>query len=213
MQRLVSLVAVAALVVATSRSARAAEPPAPPLAITVDAVQVVVTGVTPKQRAALFVVAQLVEGFGITTSRRTEVLEDTDGDGTVSFKPSGGVPVRSVWFAIDLAKGTSVEGQSAEFLAGERALPAGAPSAEHSSLPFVVGEVLVARSNVGVWDAHIVDGHGGDKDGKSDGVVDLALDSLRTSGSGPARPSQLQAGDTIVAVDPLTLEYVVTQVR
>jgi hypothetical protein len=79
---------------------------APAPAITFEKSTVAVAGITPKGQAVLFGVAREIAADDVATLvRRSQVLSDDDGDGTVSLDLGEEVPFRSLWVEVDLATG------------------------------------------------------------------------------------------------------------
>lgn len=66
---------------------------------------VVARGITPKGQAVWFSVAREISRRSIDVVPRHAVTADEDADGAVRLELGQEVPLRSVWFAVDLATG------------------------------------------------------------------------------------------------------------
>ncbi|HXU30470.1 MAG TPA: hypothetical protein VN851_07840 [Thermoanaerobaculia bacterium] len=74
------------------------------------------------------------------------------------------------------------------------------------------GEVLVARPGAGAWTLTLGDGSPEDGDGLVDGQIQAPLDQMAGLPDNPPPPLDFIAGDTVVLIDPLSLEIVVTRI-
>jgi hypothetical protein len=73
---------------------------------------------------------------------------------------------------------------------------------------------LVLRPGVGVWHGGASDGARTDADEEPNGFSTLAVATMEQLGGGPEVPfTALQAGDTVAAIDPRTLEVWTTVVE
>ena len=79
----------------------AADPPA--LSFELEAV--VARGISPRGQAVWFSVAREISRQSINVVPRYEIVTDEDGDGAVRLELGKEVPLRSIWFAVDLATG------------------------------------------------------------------------------------------------------------
>jgi hypothetical protein len=191
---------------------------AAPLRMVLEGDAVVISGVTARGKAALLGVTREIGEDEYTTARRhLEVLTDEDGDGVVRYPVEGGVPVRSLFAAVDLASG-DFETVSPEALGLRRVNwrgrgpgrgPGGRDSVEDRRR---ILEILVVRPNVGVWAARVKDGDESDGDGVIDGRVEGLLEGLSPLGAGPEAPSVFQRGDIVLALDPTVLEITLAKV-
>jgi hypothetical protein len=191
---------------------------AAPLRMVLESDAVVISGVTAKGKAALLgVTREIGEDEYPTARRHLEVLTDEDGDGVVRYPVEGGVPLRSLFAAVDLASG-DFETVSPEAL-GLRRVPwrgrgpgrwaGGKDSVEDRRR---ILELLMVRPSVGVWAARLKDGDGSDADGVIDGRVEGLLESLSPLEAGPEAPSEFQRGDVVLALDPSVLEITLVKV-
>lgn len=196
----------------------AAPAAAAPLRMVLEEDAVVISGVTAKGEVALLgVTREIGEDEYPTARRHLEVLTDEDGDGVVRYPVEGGVPLRSLFAAVDLASG-DFETVSPEIL-GFRRVPwrGRGPARRGDGKDSVedrrrILELLVVRPSVGVWTARLKDGDGSDGDGVIDGRVEGLLESLSPLGSGHEAPSVFQRGDVVLALDPTVLEIILVKV-
>jgi hypothetical protein len=66
---------------------------------------VVAHGISPKGQAVWFSVAREISRRSTNVVPRHAVVADDDGDGTVRLELEQEVPLRSIWFVVDLATG------------------------------------------------------------------------------------------------------------
>lgn len=191
---------------------------AAPFRVTLESDAVVISGLTAKGKAALLGVTREIGEDDYPTARRhLEVLTDDDGDGVVRYPVEGGVPLRSVFAAVDLASG-DFETVSPEALGLRRVNwrgrgPGRRPDGKDSVADRRrILELLVVRPNVGVWAARLKDGDGSDGDGVIDGRVEGLLESLSPLGAGPEAPAVFQRDDVVLALDPTVLEITLVKV-
>ncbi len=198
-------------------AALSAQPTAPTLVF--GSSEVIASGISPGGRAVFFAVTQEVaEDEVITLRRRDAVRLDADGDGVVSFDLGGPVAPRAIWLAVDLLTGafvlTTPSGDPPSQVAFEgEGLVLGGPLEPSDSIAdartFL--EVLLVRPGASAWARTIADGGAGDADGKADGAVEAALDTLLVIDSGgesPPPPSRFVAQDLVFAFSPISLEVV-----
>jgi hypothetical protein len=191
-----------------------AQPPAGPKALEVSFEEraVVVQGVTPHGRVAVFGVArEVAEDDVATILQREEVLLDEDGDGAVRWELDRAIPIRSAWAAVDLESG-------AHAAAAPEGLPLrqvpwggrgpvaaeGGPDRVESSRRLAA--IFLARPGQGAWSGMAGDGSPLDEDGVADGSLTMALDRLRPVAGGPEAPGRFDPRDVVWVIDPNTLE-------
>jgi hypothetical protein len=161
----------------------AAQPPsgAPAPAITFQKTVVAVAGITPKGQALLFGVAREIAADDVATLvRRSQVLTDDDGDGTVSLDLGEEVPFRSLWVAVDLATGQVTAAAPAGYplrLVSWRGqgIVRSSARADRVEDACTFAEVLLVRPGVGAWQLTVGDGSSSDDDGAADGRIAAAL--------------------------------------
>lgn len=189
------------------------------LQVTLEADAVVATGVTPGGKVVLLGVTREIEEDDVPVARRhLEVLADTDGDGTVRYPLSGGIPLRSLWAMVDLASGEA--GLAAPEELGSRRVDwrgnglqrrtDGKDSVEDQR---TLLELVLVRASAGAaWALRVSDGDDSDGDGLINGRLEGILDRLQPlDGSAPA-PAVFQPGDLVLALDPSRLEITLEKV-
>jgi hypothetical protein len=148
---------------------------------------------------------------------------DDDRDGVVKFAYPKGVPLRSVWIAVDQRNGDIGAGVPSGYTLRMTAIPPGAwkrksgaaidaLSIEHKAL-----EYLLVHPGQGVWRWEADQGSRRDEDGLDDNIVTISSASLRPAGKdkgkgSSAAPAKFSAGDTMVAIDPFSLEVITSRV-
>lgn len=191
---------------------------AAPLRITFDERAVQISGVTTKGQVVLLGVSRTVEEDDFTTVRRyREMLSDEDGDGTVRYQLQPGVPLRSVWAAVDLTSGQFEAGAPADFRVhrvnwrgrGLIRRPDGLDAVEDVR---TLSELLVVRPSVGAWALRVSDGDETDEDNTINGRLQGVLDHLEPLGSSPEPPMTFQRDDVVLALDPTVLELTLVKV-
>ena len=166
---------------------RAAEPPTP-LDITFEADAVVATGT----RIVWFSVAREISRQSTTIVPRYEIGADDDGDGAVRLELGQEVPLRSIWFAVDLATGETGVATPPGFPLLEVDLPGEAIPAALNRLELQrrFAYLLLVRPGVGAWQLRVGDGGESDEDGEPDGTLRAALSSLTpVEEGGPPPPT------------------------
>ncbi|MEM9596394.1 MAG: hypothetical protein AAGD06_19140 [Acidobacteriota bacterium] len=188
-------------------------PPSP--ALTVANGDVAVSGVTAGGDVALLGVVHGREPWLGVVSPRAELVTDGDGDGLATLSTGDGL-AKSLWIAVDTSSGrfgVAAGGDSELKEALHDAAALSAPGSfvdERGSLL-----LLVVRPGGATWYGQIHDGGVGDLGSDSDGLLDADLGSLSPVGevaagaSVPPALSSLQAGDVVVGIDPVHLEYYV----
>jgi hypothetical protein len=192
-------------------------PPTPPgVSFLADAVAA--SGVTAHGKVAWFAVAREIEDSVATIVRRSEVVEDTDGDGQVRFELGGEVPWQSIWVAVDLTTGlwsvATPEEYPLRWMNG-----ADTSVGEHTDGKPALGvslhgylDILVARPQVGAWTQTVGDGGAGDLD-TLDGQVRVQPGQMvATAGTAAPAPESFVPGDLIVSIDPNNMEISIAQV-
>jgi len=188
------------------------------ISVQVNAKEIVVSGVSPGADVYLF--GTLQEGHGFYSSLLTVDLtaSDDDRDGIVRFAYPKGVPLRSVWIAVDLRNGDLGAGVPSGYTLRMTSIPPGAwkkksgaaidaLAIEHKAL-----EYLFVHPGQGVsrWEAD--QGSKRDEDGLDDNVLTVSPASMRpATKSKSAAPKSFSAGDVVVAVDPFTLEVITSR--
>src|SRR5436305_11879570 len=185
--------------------AQALKPSAPAIAFEKNAV--VVTGLTVKGQAVLFAEArELAEDDVATLVRRSLMLTDDDGDGTVRLDLGKEVPLRSVWVAVDFATGqvavAAAEGYPLRRVdwRGE-GIVRGNSHADRVEDARTFAEVLLVRPGVGAWQLTVGDGSSSDDDGAADGRIAAALDQMTQVAGTTTPPVRFDPTDVGMLID------------
>ncbi len=170
---------------------------------------VVARGITPKGQAVWFSVAREISRRSTNVVPRHAVEVDDDGDGSVRLELGQEVPLRSIWFAVDLATGESAVAIPEGFPLLEMDLPGGAIPAALNRLDlqrrFVY--LLLVRPGVGAWQLRVGDGGASDEDGEPDGTLRAALSNLApVQEDGPPAPERFSPRDVLLVIDPERME-------
>jgi len=139
------------------------------------------------------------------------VLRDTVGTGTIEYRPDGGIPLRSVFAAIDQDSGLAAFGSHHDFplrvipIAEERF-----PKDDRGEVVRLVHDmprliVVLTRPSKGAWILRAVDGREADGDPK-EGYLALAFEDFQPIAGTEKGPKTLKRGDVIVAIDPSHLD-------
>jgi len=184
-----------------------------------DPTQVVVSGITPGGEVAWIAVAiERREWFPYRYHWRRLLLDD-DGDGEVAFSRDKGIPLTSVFVAVDVATGEYATGSPPDYPhPGPLELPANAAVITPGGFLKLLREdrlsadVLVVRPRVGAWALIVRDGGPVDEDGEPGGGISIILDAMIPLGPVDPGPGGLRAKDVLVLIDPDTLEYFAGQV-
>ncbi len=170
---------------------------------------VVARGISPKGQAVWFSVAREISRQSTNIVPRHAVEVDDDGDGSVRLELGQEVPLRSIWFAVDLATGETGVAVPEGFPLLEMELPGNAIPAALNRLDlerrFVY--LLLVRPGVGAWQLRVGDGGASDEDGEPDGAVRAALSSLTpVQEGGPPPPERFSPRDVLLVIDPERME-------
>ncbi|HEX3070602.1 MAG TPA: hypothetical protein VHX14_18685 [Thermoanaerobaculia bacterium] len=146
------------------------------------------------------------------------MLHDDDRDGVIRFTPSADIPLRSVWVAIDEVSGQTATGAPPGFPL--LVSPIGPDSFRKDvegeiaslavDLPRLV--LLLVTPGKGAWLLRGFDGEASDRDGKSNGRVQLSFEDAKTIDGKDNAPKHIKKDDVVVAIDPGHLDVFVTQV-
>jgi hypothetical protein len=182
---------------------------APPV-LTLEPQAVTASGLTPKGRVVWFSVAREISRRAATIVPRIELALDDDGDGQVRLDLHQDVPLRSIWFAVDLETGEAGVTAPEEFGLQETALPARAIPAALNRLDLerrFLYAVLV-RPGVGAWMLRAGDGGPQDEDGEPDGTLRATLASFTGLGPTPLPPpTHVSARDLLLVIDPNRMDF------
>jgi hypothetical protein len=182
---------------------------ATPPEITFEPGAVVARGITSKGQAVWFSVAREISRRSIHVVPRHAVEVDDDGDGAVRLELEQEVPLRSIWFVVDLATGETAVATPEGFPLLEMDLPGKAIPAALNRLDLErrFAYLLLVRPGVGAWQLRIGDGGESDEDGEPDGTLRAALSSLAPlQEGGPPAPERFSPRDVLLVIDPGRME-------
>lgn len=186
-------------------------------AITVNTGGLSVSGLTPAATSIVFGVTREKRGYVTGYARHDYLLRSVNALGTASVNlPS--VTRTSVWSVVDLQTGAYAMSTPVEFTLQRTALPAGALRAVDNAqlntlrVKHELLEVLWVRPGAGVWKASVGDGGASDADHTVDGHISLSSVQMEAVGSSPPPPDHFLSGDTLILVDPSTMEISAIQV-
>ncbi|MFL6290221.1 MAG: hypothetical protein ACJ759_04930 [Thermoanaerobaculia bacterium] len=170
---------------------------------------VMVRGISPKGQTVWFSVAREISRRSTNVVPRHAIVTDEDGDGTVRLELGQEVPLRSIWFAVDLATGETAVAVPEGFPLLEMELPGRAIPAALNRLDLQrrFAYLLLVRPGVGAWQLRVGDGGASDEDGEPDGTLRAALSSLRpVQEGGPPPPERFSPRDVLLVIDPERME-------
>lgn len=175
--------------------------------------QITFTGVTPGGDVVLLGLAVFTESGVPTRIHVAEMLSDTPGAGAVTYKPGGGVPFRSLWFAADLASGSVGFATPQGFEPDHREIAPASIKKDADGLIAALEmerltvEMLLIRPKEGAWLLRAREGSPSDGDRARDGRLTLLFDQAEPLGARKDKaPRRLKAGDVVVVLDPGRLE-------
>ncbi|HWW59729.1 MAG TPA: hypothetical protein VN181_00040 [Thermoanaerobaculia bacterium] len=190
-----------------------------PLQLTVADGEVQIQNVGP--RGVVLLGATLQQEMSIPTLRRfSEVLEDADQDGIVTYKPQGGTPLRGIWVAIDCESGSLVIGGRPDYDLIQLPFPVASEMRDTNGMLAALDEerseldLVVVRPRVGAWLVRGRDGGSRDADGMTNGRLLVEFDNgTALSGTLEPSPGRLQQSDVIAAIDTAQMEVFATAVQ
>lgn len=174
---------------------------------------ILVTGATPRSLVALFGVANEPRGYYEALIRQDELLE-SDSDGTARIDFPKGIPERSVWFAVDIRNMQHAVGSPRGFPLVNVTAPDDFavtrnddwPGMIHVSFDYV--EIVLVQPGRGAWRGSAA------RRGSADawpGQPGIHIDPtrLRAVGGTSASPAPLGVSDLVIAVEPLSMQFVI----
>jgi len=176
---------------------------------------VVARGISPKGQAVWFSVAREISRQSTNIVPRHAFTADEDGDGAVRLELSQEVPLRSIWFAVDLATGETAVAVPDGFPLLEMDLPGEAIPAALNRLELRsrFAYLLLVRPGVGAWQLRVGDGGASDEDGEADGVLRAELSSLKPiQEGGSLAPERFSPRDVLLVIDPERMESATVRV-
>jgi hypothetical protein len=182
---------------------------AAPPEISFEADAVVARGISPKDQAVWFSVAREISRQSTDIVPRHAIVTDDDGDGVVRLELGQEVPLRSIWFAVDLATGETGMAVPEGFPLLEMDLPGNAIPAALNRLDLErrFAYLVLVRPGVGAWQLRVGDGGASDEDGEPGGTLRAALSSLTpVQEGGPPAPERFSPRDVLLVIDPERME-------
>lgn len=189
------------------------------ITVQVNAKEIVVSNVSPGSDVYLFGTLQEGQGFYSSLLTVDFTATDDDRDGVVKFAYPKGVPLRSVWIAVDQRNGDIGAGVPSGYTLRMTSIPPGAwkkqkgqsfdaLSIEHKAL-----EYLFVHPGQDVWRWEADQGSKRDEDGLDDNIVTVSPGSFLPGKKGKGKPPKtFTAGDVVIAVDPFSLEVLTSRV-
>lgn len=173
---------------------------------------VVLEGLTPQSRVALFGFIRHVEHFAARNLRDEAVLVDEDGDGRLLFEAAHDPGDLAIWGAIDLSTGQLLRVTSAGLEDRERVPTVVVQRGEPGERDLLRDrrqalEILLVRPGVGAYRLSAVDGGPEDEEPGERGLLGLALASARPLEPGGAPLEGLAPGDVLFGIDPRELTF------
>jgi hypothetical protein len=190
----------------------------PPLRMSLDGNEVVVTDIEPGTEVACLLFSRTARNNAPYNERQDGLFADSDGDGEVRISLSEAPPPKFVAVAVELSSGRfdvlTPEGSPAR----EVALPAHAllanPNDDLDRLKYQSSylELLLVRPPDGVWRLTTGDGTPSDEGASSDGWVLTSPQFLQPVDGGIGPPDTYEAGDLLFGISPMTMEYFAARV-
>ena len=188
---------------------------ASPLEISFEPEAVVARAITSKGQAVWFSVAREISRRSIDVVPRHAIALDEDGDGAVRLELGQEVPLRSIWFAVDLATGETAVATPEGFPLLEMELPGNAIPAALNRLDLErrFAYLVLVRPGVGAWHLRVGDGGESDDDGQPDGALRAALSGLTpVQEGGPPVPEHYSPQDVLHVIDPERMESAMVRI-
>jgi hypothetical protein len=171
------------------------------------------TGVTSGREVVFFGVAQVDDGFDATIVHYFKAATDETHSGMVSVAIDGGVPLKSVWIAVDTQTAKFATSTPNGFVATSWPITLTFANDESKhirllSLPATIAEILYVHSNGTAASLIGGDGNVFDADGRLDGLATVSLKNGHTVDDHHDRPDEFVLGGIVFAVDPTNLRAV-----
>jgi hypothetical protein len=191
---------------------------APALQIAVSAQSVTISNVPANHAIVLFSCSRRSAFRSIAVRPEARVLRDDDHDGVVRFTPADGIALRSVWVAVDESTGETISGARSGFPLLVSAIGPdnfrkdvqGEIASLAVDLPRLV--LLIVTPGKGAWLVKGFDGEASDRDGQSNGRVQLSFEDATPIDGKDKPPQHIKKDDVLAAIDPGHLDVFITQV-
>ena len=189
-----------------------------PLSLMISDSGIVISNVTKGGDVVLFSCTRGTRDRRIHVQPLASMLNDDDRDGTVSVSRADGVPIRSVWIAVDYTSGSTATGAHPMFpllvsTIGEemfRKNAAGEIAELVHEQPRLV--LLLVRPGQGAWLLRAFDGGEGDRDGTASGKLSLFFEDARSITGKDKAPKGVKKDDVVVAIDPGHLDVFLSRI-
>jgi len=189
------------------------------ITVQVNPKEIVVSGVSPGSDVYLFGGLQVAHGYYSSLERADLTATDDDHDGVVHFPYPKGVPLRSVWVAVDQRNGELGIGARTGYPLKVSAIPPGAwkrrsgNAVDTVSIAHKALQYLLVHPGQGTWIWQARQGGPLDEDGLNDHVLTISPDHMRPAKRpGPPPPHAFPGGAVLVVIDPFTLEVLTSRV-
>jgi hypothetical protein len=198
--------------------ARVARPDKSVLTIEVHAMDIVVSQIPPGDDVFIFSTGQEPGAYYMRMVQFETTVTDDDHDGIITVAYPHGVSLRSVWVAIDLKSGDMTAGRRPGFLldVSELSRSCFKQGANNALSSFELDrrslEFVLVRPGKGVWRTTVEQGGSADEGGGKDGKLSLSPSHMHKSGDkSGSPPDSFSGGDTVVAIDPYSLQILTTR--
>lgn len=208
-----------AFVIASSVAAQTAPPiggPRPTLVISGGTIAV--DGLTPRGPVLFFAVQHVPVRYGTAFRRIERIVTDTNVAGHAELTKVPALTA-AIWAAVDLTTGRAVVSTPQAFALRTFAPPSGGLKRSTDGLlsRFTVGRsriegVLIRPGKGGAWSFTVGDGSASDADGEVNGRVEFQFDRMLPIGDSGPPPSRLLPSDTLIVIDPSSMEIAVIEV-
>ena len=176
---------------------------------------VVISDVTPGAQVYAFGVAIEFMGYYNAINGYEALLTVAPTSTTVEWDIGKSIPLRSVWFALDLASGSDAASPAPGYFPAVRV-----PFSETNFVRDAGGRIVdlrypgdhawfvLVRRGHGVWRELPTDGGGLDDDGKQDGFVTMRISRLQPKvGTIEPAPDSLEFGDVVFVINDFSQKY------
>lgn len=191
---------------------------ASPLSIVLGKSDVTISNATSGGTVVLLSCSRSSRKGVLITRRVANALQDDDRDGIVHFAPQTPIELRSVWIAVDVDSGTVATAAPADFPLNVVAVRSdqlrkdaegelASFEAERSHLT-----MLLVRPKSGAWIVDGTEGARNDRDGTSNGRLELSFADARAVYGKENAPKHLKNGDVVAAVDLGRFDVFITEV-
>jgi hypothetical protein len=194
----------------------ATAPPALTIAFTDHSVRV--SNVAPGGQVYLYGLSRESKSGLVNVVTREQILADTDRDGVVEWTLTEKMPLRSLWAAVDVERGTYGAGvppgypATAVALTGKQLKKDLAGEVAQLAIAGTLVEVIVVRSADAIW-GQTVGLRGPLDEGVQPGIVEIsAANLLPRLGTTSSAPKHLKNGDVVMMFNSFRAVYAVGRV-